>query len=155
MSASTIASNIAPHVNLAFWLFASCSCNLYDLLPLTCCWLLFCLWSSWTAVIGWLIIEGFFVPARHRLCCQNHIHRIKIYSFMDHPIPMVPYCPQSCKNSLQVVHRVCFSFFFNIYWEEKPVIVGLLCCWNQMSEGLKLYHASKLLWKDKTEIDVW
>ena len=30
MPASTIASNIAPHVNLAFWLFASCSCNLYD-----------------------------------------------------------------------------------------------------------------------------
>ena len=72
---------------------------------------------------------------------------------MDHSIPMVPYCPQSCKNSLQVFHRVCFSFFY-IYWEEKPAIVGLLCCWNQMSEGLKLNHASNLLWKGITEIDV-
>ena len=34
---------------------------------------------------------------------------------MDHPIPMVPYCPQSCKNSLQVFHRVCFSLFFFLH----------------------------------------
>ena len=37
---------------------------------------------------------------------------------MDHPVPMFPYCPQSRKNSLQVFHRVCFSFFLYLLRRE-------------------------------------